>query len=53
MAKYISISLIIMMGCLILLWPLLYVFEDVMISISVVFLLLLTIIIAFLIKIIE
>ncbi|WP_156187585.1 hypothetical protein [Peribacillus loiseleuriae] len=53
MGKYISISLIIMMGCMILLGALLIVFEDVMISFSFVFLLLLAIIISLLIRIVE
>ncbi|MBK5445041.1 hypothetical protein JFV29_08940 [Peribacillus sp. TH16] len=53
MAKYISISLLIFIGCFILLLALLPVFEDVMISFSCIFLLLLSIIISFLVRIVE
>ncbi|MBK5460238.1 MULTISPECIES: hypothetical protein [unclassified Peribacillus] len=53
MAKYISISLLIFIGRFILLLALLPVFEDVMISFSCIFLLLLSIIISFLVRIVE
>ncbi|MGE6375758.1 hypothetical protein [Peribacillus muralis] len=53
MAKYISISLLIFIGCFILLLALLPVLEDVMISFSCIFLLLLSIIISLLVRIVE
>lgn len=53
MAKYISISLLIAFGCCILLIALVSFFEDVMISFSFIIILLLSIIISFLIRIVE